>query len=220
MDESLEPIWSQAENKQNAYEIDDGVLIHTESICGENVKQMVLPTCKREEMKNSHTPIVRPENPFEVWSVNCIGPLEPSSRRGHKYIICEVDICTRWAEAVPVRNIKEKTIRGFNEDIHPTWVPKNICTDQGTNFTAEFTEAFKDVLGIAPRFITPGYLESMGAAERWSRTVKEMLNKNIQENGNNWDSHFPYLMFAYREVPRSTTPSRHTNLFMVDYQVC
>ncbi|GFY54316.1 retrovirus-related Pol polyprotein from transposon 412 [Trichonephila inaurata madagascariensis] len=27
------------------------------------------------------TPIVRLENPFEVWSVDCIGPLEPSSRR-------------------------------------------------------------------------------------------------------------------------------------------
>ncbi|GFQ76796.1 hypothetical protein TNCT_308151 [Trichonephila clavata] len=31
MDESLGPVWSQAKNKQNAYEIDDGVLIHTES---------------------------------------------------------------------------------------------------------------------------------------------------------------------------------------------
>ncbi|GFV83728.1 retrovirus-related Pol polyprotein from transposon opus [Trichonephila clavipes] len=31
-----------------------------------------------------------------------------------------------------------------------------------------------------------------------------MLNKNIQKNGNNWDSHLPYFMFAYREVPHST----------------
>ncbi|GFX87202.1 retrovirus-related Pol polyprotein from transposon 412 [Trichonephila clavipes] len=152
------------------------------------------------------TPIVRPENPFEVWSVDCIGPLEPSSRRGHKYIICAVDICTRWAEAVPVRNIKAKTtcevlMRIFTQ----TGFPRIICTDQGTNFTAELTEAFKDALGIAPRFATPGHPESMGAVERWNRTLKEMLNKNIQENGNNWDSHLPYLMFAYREVPHSTT---------------
>ncbi|GFX29493.1 retrovirus-related Pol polyprotein from transposon opus [Trichonephila clavipes] len=64
---------------------------------------------------------------------------------------------------------------------------------------------FEDALGIAPRFATPGHPESMGAVERWNRTLKEMLNKNIQENGNNWDSHLPYLMFAYREVPHSTT---------------
>ncbi|GFY54315.1 retrovirus-related Pol polyprotein from transposon opus [Trichonephila inaurata madagascariensis] len=86
-----------------------------------------------------------------------------------------------------------------------TGFPKIICTDQGTNFTAELTEAFKDVLGIAPRFATPGHPESMGAVERWNHTLKEMLNKNIQENGNNWYSHLLYLMFAYREVPHSTT---------------
>ncbi|GFX98926.1 transposon Ty3-I Gag-Pol polyprotein [Trichonephila clavipes] len=49
-DESLRSVWSQAENKQNAYDIDDGVLVHTESICRENVKQVVLPICKREEI--------------------------------------------------------------------------------------------------------------------------------------------------------------------------
>ncbi|GFY33754.1 hypothetical protein TNCV_4594661 [Trichonephila clavipes] len=222
MDESLRSVWGQAENKQNAYDIDDGVLVHIESICGENVKQVVLPTCKREEvMRVAHemplaghlgesktkqrikysffwpklkqdvrsfcqscktcqlrrgltyrdripiTPLVRPENPFEVWSVNCIGPLEPSSRRGHKYIICAVNICTRWAEEVPVRNIKAKTtcevlMRIFTQ----TGFPRIICTDQGTNFTAELTEAFKDALGIAPRFATPGHPESMGAVER------------------------------------------------------
>ncbi|GFS51711.1 CCHC-type domain-containing protein [Trichonephila inaurata madagascariensis] len=32
MDESLGSVWSQAENKQNAYDIDDGVLVHTELI--------------------------------------------------------------------------------------------------------------------------------------------------------------------------------------------
>ncbi|GFX55062.1 retrovirus-related Pol polyprotein from transposon 412 [Trichonephila clavipes] len=50
MDESLRSVWGQAENKQSAYDIDDRVLVHTESICGENVKQVVFPTCKREEV--------------------------------------------------------------------------------------------------------------------------------------------------------------------------
>ncbi|GFV56770.1 retrovirus-related Pol polyprotein from transposon 412 [Trichonephila clavipes] len=54
MDESLRSVWSQAENKQNAYDIDDGILVHIESICGENVKQVVLPTCKREVMRVAH----------------------------------------------------------------------------------------------------------------------------------------------------------------------
>ncbi|GFR06320.1 retrovirus-related Pol polyprotein from transposon opus [Trichonephila clavata] len=47
--------------------------------------------------------------------------------------------------------------------------------------------------------------ESMGAVERWNRTLKDMLNKNIQEHGNEWDVHLPYLLFAYREIPHALT---------------
>ncbi|GFW79904.1 retrovirus-related Pol polyprotein from transposon opus [Trichonephila clavipes] len=72
-----------------------------------------------------------------------------------------------WAEAVPVRNIKAKTtcevlMRIFTQ----TEFPKIVCTDQGTNSTVELTEAFKGVLGIAPRFAIPGHPESMRAVER------------------------------------------------------
>ncbi|GFV98832.1 pro-Pol polyprotein [Trichonephila clavipes] len=41
-----------------------------------------------------------------------------------------------------------------------TGFPKTICTDQGTNFTAQLTQAFQDVLGVSPRFSTPGHPEN------------------------------------------------------------
>ncbi|GFQ95950.1 retrovirus-related Pol polyprotein from transposon opus [Trichonephila clavata] len=44
-----------------------------------------------------------------------------------------------------------------------TGFPKTKCTDQGTDFTAQLTQAFQDVLGVSPRFSTPGHPESMGA---------------------------------------------------------
>lgn len=45
----------------------------------------------------------------------------------------------------------------------------------------------------------------MDVVERWNRTLKGMLNKNIQDNGRDWSFHLPYLLFAYREVPHSST---------------
>ncbi|GFT39155.1 retrovirus-related Pol polyprotein from transposon opus [Trichonephila clavipes] len=45
----------------------------------------------------------------------------------------------------------------------------------------------------------------MGAVERWNRTLKDMLNKNIQEHGNEWYVYLPYLLFAYREIPHTLT---------------
>ncbi|GBN00767.1 Pro-Pol polyprotein [Araneus ventricosus] len=260
-DPILSDAWEMARTEGNVYAIKDGVLTHTEYICGEKVRQVVLPKCKRDEvLRVAHEiplaghlgeqktkqrikysffwpeikkdvkefcqscrqcqvrraityrdripiqPIVRPENPFEVWSVDCIGPLEPPSRRGHKFVICAVDVCTRWAEAIPVRNITAKTTCDVLLKIFTaTGFPEVICTDQGTNFTALLTKEFLKMIGAAPRFATPGHPESMGTVERWNKTLKEMLSKNIQDHGNDWDIHLPYLLFAYREVPHSTT---------------
>ncbi|GFT23830.1 retrovirus-related Pol polyprotein from transposon opus [Trichonephila clavipes] len=50
-----------------------------------------------------------------------------------------------------------------------------ICSDQGTNFTSKLSEMFLSVMGVSPRFCTPGHPESMGAVERWNRTLKDML---------------------------------------------
>ncbi|GFU11011.1 retrovirus-related Pol polyprotein from transposon 412 [Trichonephila clavipes] len=151
-------------------------------------------------------PLVRPEIPFEVWSVDCIGPLEPPSRRNHHFIICAVDLCTRWAEAIPVKEISAKTTCNVLLKIFTqTGFPKRICSDQGTNFTSKLSEVFLSVMGVSPRFSTPGHPESMGAVERWNRTLKDMLSKNVQEHGSDWDLHLPFLLFAYREIPHSTT---------------
>ncbi|GFU29943.1 hypothetical protein TNCV_1687151 [Trichonephila clavipes] len=239
-DETLINVWEQANKKEKAYEIIDDLLEHNEDVCGEPIKQVVLPACKRKgilqmaheiplagqlgerktkqrikysffwpslkwdvktyceackpcQLRRTLTyrdiiliqPIVRPNNPFEVWSVDCIGPLEPRSRRGHSYIVCAIDLCSRWAEAIPTKNITAKTTCEVLMKIFcQTGFQKTICTDQGTNFTAQLTQAFQDLLGASPRFSTPGHPESMGAIEQWNRTLKDMLNKNIQEYGN------------------------------------
>ncbi|GFT39662.1 retrovirus-related Pol polyprotein from transposon 412 [Trichonephila clavipes] len=70
-------------------------------------------------------PLVRPEIPFEVWSVDCIGPLEPPSRRNHHFIICAVDLCTRWAEAIPVKNKRQDYVQRPSENLHPNRFSEN-----------------------------------------------------------------------------------------------
>lgn len=80
-----------------------------------------------------------------------------------------------------------------------------ICTNQDTNFTSKLTDAFMNLIGVSLQFSTQGHSKSMGAAERWNGTLKTILNKNIQEYRNEWDIHFPHLLFAYIEVPHCTT---------------
>uniref|UniRef100_A0AAQ4NYK4 Integrase catalytic domain-containing protein n=1 Tax=Gasterosteus aculeatus aculeatus TaxID=481459 RepID=A0AAQ4NYK4_GASAC len=44
-----------------------------------------------------------------------------------------------------------------------------------------------------------------GLVERFNKTLKSMLRKAVGEDGRNWDHLLPYLLFAVREVPQSST---------------
>ncbi|GFV44953.1 retrovirus-related Pol polyprotein from transposon opus [Trichonephila clavipes] len=54
-DDTLKKLWSLAEQQKNSVKIHNGILVHSEYICGENIDQVVLPQCKREEvLKMAH----------------------------------------------------------------------------------------------------------------------------------------------------------------------
>ena len=44
-----------------------------------------------------------------------------------------------------------------------------------------------------------------GLVERFNKTLKSMLRKLVDTDGRDWDQLLPYLMFAVREVPQSST---------------
>ncbi|GFV83054.1 retrovirus-related Pol polyprotein from transposon 412 [Trichonephila clavipes] len=49
-DETLINVWEQANKKEKAYEIQDDLLVHNDVVCGEPLKQVALPACKRKEI--------------------------------------------------------------------------------------------------------------------------------------------------------------------------
>ncbi|GFX24807.1 retrovirus-related Pol polyprotein from transposon 297 [Trichonephila clavipes] len=54
-DDTLRKLWSLVEKQKNSVKIHNGILTHSEYICRENIDQVVLPQCKREEvLKMAH----------------------------------------------------------------------------------------------------------------------------------------------------------------------
>ena len=92
-----------------------------------------------------------------------------------------------------------------------------ICSDQGTNFIAKLTRAIEELFGVSPRFSTPGHAKTMGAVERWNRTLKEMLNLNIQEHGRHWDLHLPYLLLPTEKYHIAQLAYHPFRWYMEDY---
>ncbi|GFW44701.1 retrovirus-related Pol polyprotein from transposon opus [Trichonephila clavipes] len=84
----------------------------------ESCKECQLTRLVRIKDRSSSTPVARPELPFEVGNMDLIGPIDPPSLKGHKYILCLVDQHTRWSEAVPLTSLSAKVGRVRNRCLH------------------------------------------------------------------------------------------------------
>lgn len=66
-------------------------------------------------------------------------------------------------------------------------IPKDIQSDQESNFTNKlFSEVLKD-LGIKQQLSSAYHPQSQGVLERWHETLKVMLRKYCLENEHDWD---------------------------------
>ena len=137
--------------------------------------------------------------------MDIVGPL-PRSQTGNRYILVLCDYATRYPEAIPLRtidaeHIAEQLIGVFAR----VGVPQEILTDQGSNFTSQLLAELYRLLHVQSIRTSPYHPQMDGLVERFNQTLKSMLRKSVDKEGKNWDKMIPYLVFAYREVPQSST---------------
>ncbi|KAJ8025620.1 hypothetical protein HOLleu_33227 [Holothuria leucospilota] len=93
-------------------------------------------------------PIPAFEEPFSRVIIDCVGPL-PKSRAGHQYILTIMCASTRFPEAIPLRNIKARTVlQGLLKFFTLFGLPKEIQSDQGSNFMSTVFQQMLYELGI------------------------------------------------------------------------
>ncbi|GFX12248.1 retrovirus-related Pol polyprotein from transposon opus [Trichonephila clavipes] len=85
----------------------EGLKADVKKFC-ESCKECQLTRSVRIKDRPPITPVARPELPFQVVNMDLIGPIDPPSSKGHKYILCLVDQHTRWGEAVPLTSLSAK----------------------------------------------------------------------------------------------------------------
>ena len=61
------------------------------------------------------------------------------------------------------------------------------------------------MLGVKSIRTTPYHQQMDGLVERFNQTLKLMLRKVMSEEGRNRDRMLPFVLFAYREVPHTST---------------
>ena len=144
--------------------------------------------------------------PFKRVAIDLIGPINPKSSSGFRYILTLVDYATRYPEAVSLRNCTAKDVANALVSIFSRLgVPEEILTDQGRQFTSQYMKEVINLLEISHLMITPYHPMCNGLVESFNGTLKQMLRRMCDEQPKKWDQFIDPLLFAYREVRQSST---------------
>ena len=84
-------------------------------------------------------------------------------------------------------------------------MPREILTDQGSNFTSQTLAELYKLLQVHPIRTSPYHPLTDGLVERFNQTLKSMLRKSGTDGGKEGDKKIPYLLFAYQEVSQAST---------------
>ena len=145
------------------------------------------------------------QTPFTRVAIDLIGPMFPSTDRGHRYILTLVDYATRYPEATPLKNIETETVaEALVTMFSRIGVPQEILSDQGTQFLSGVMKEVSRLLSIRQLITTPYHPQCNGLVERFNGTLKEMLKRMCAEKPRDWDRYVAPLLFAYREVPQES----------------
>ncbi|GFO28338.1 Pol polyprotein [Plakobranchus ocellatus] len=114
--------------------------------------------------------------------IDLVGPLPLSSDR-YEYLLTLVDVCTRWAEAVPLRRITAKDVA---EALFSIFVrlgfPKEIQSDRGQQFMSKLLAEFNSLCNIKHFVSTPYHPQTNGIVECFHSTLKSMIRKLSHES--------------------------------------
>ena len=74
--------------------------------------------------------------PFEAWEIDIVGPISPSSLKGHRFILAITNYFSKWTEAIPLIEVKTFNMVNFikHHVIQRFGVPKLIIHDNGPQF--------------------------------------------------------------------------------------
>ena len=117
-----------------------------------------------------------------------------------------IDYATRYPEAIPLRNISAKSVaQALFHVISRVGIPKQILTNQRTNFMSRTIRALYGLLKVKAIRTSVYHPATDGLCERFNRTLKSMIRKFVHEDARNWHQWLDPLLFAVREVPQAST---------------
>ena len=139
------------------------------------------PVIKKFEKRKVYSPFKD-----NIWGID-LADMQSLSRKnkGIKYLLCDIDLYSKYAFAIPLKDKKGISIvNAFNKIIKQSnRKPNKIWVDQGSEF---YNNVFKKWLLDNDIIMYSTYNEGKSVvAERFIRTLKNRLHKHMTATGKN-----------------------------------
>jgi len=122
--------------------------------------------------------------PFETWGIDVVGPICPSSMKGHFFILAITDYFSKWTESIPLIEVKTSNVVNFfkHHVIHRFGVLRRIIHDNGPQFSSQVFYQFCNKYQIQNVVSTAYNHVANRLAKTFNKTIMKLLKKFISSS--------------------------------------
>ncbi|VFQ76192.1 unnamed protein product [Cuscuta campestris] len=144
--------------------------------------------------------------PFSRWGIDIVRAL-PKGAGQARWIVVAIDYYTKWVEAEPLAGITGRQMIDFvrTNILCRFGVPKQIISDNGTQFEEAEFQDFLKTWGIQHTKVSVAYTQANGQVENVNRTIIDGMKKKLLSEGSKWVDELPRILWTYKTTPRRAT---------------
>ena len=143
------------------------------------------------------------EGPLEQFQIDLVYMPKSWFNNCFKYIFCCVDVFSKKADMIPLKDREQTTTtKAFEKILSSMGIPKTIYSDQGSEFKNASFQKLLDKHNIQIIFA----LGHASFVESFNKTMKNRMMKYMKlKNTDNWSKIVSPVLDAYNNSPHSTT---------------
>ncbi|XP_012833163.1 PREDICTED: uncharacterized protein LOC105954039 [Erythranthe guttata] len=144
--------------------------------------------------------------PFAQWGIDLVGPL-PMASGQRKFLIVAIDYFSKWVEAEALARITDTEVMKFIwKNICCRYgIPRNLVSDNGTQFNSAKISKWCEGMGIKQRFAAVAHPQANGQVEVTNRTLMEGIKKRLEKAKGSWVEELHSVLWSYRTSPKEAT---------------
>ena len=147
-------------------------------------------------------PVPLPRGPWDKIAADIKGPINTG---GSKYLLVIVDYYSKWPEVIGINSISSQTIiNAFRKVFARFGLPRELVTDNGTQFVSREIETFLREISVNHRTVALYAPQQNGLVERFNRVLSEKIKEASRFKWNVRRT-IESVLFHYRSTPHVTT---------------